>query len=327
MRSVWRMAVLALLGLGLTGCMWLFTPPQAVLTAGVTSGTAPLSVTFTLSGSTGQITGYTLAFGDASAPATGTDITVAVVHAYTAPGTYTATLTVQDNRGRTSSATVVITVTAPATTSVSLGALPASGPAPLDVAFWATITAASGRRIKHLKLEYGDGEPDFEAVVDFTNYDFFLIGADHPYADPGVYTATLTVTDDAPSPQIFTATATITVTSPPPEITEFKADGVNFDDPDPTLTITSGDTVTFEFEADPATGRKIKKWTLLCPGSDIPSAGEDDLAVDPLDRSGLTRTYTHTETGTQIYTSTLKVWDDVGNWDEAVINIEVDPAP
>lgn len=307
MRSVWRTAVLALLGLGLTGCMWLFTPPQAVLTANVTSGTAPLSVTFTLSSSTGQITSYTLAFGDTSAPATGTDITVAVVHTYTAPGTYTATLTVQDNRGRTSTATVTITVTTPPTTSVSLGAFPASGSAPLYVDFWATVTAAPGKRIVHLRVEYGDGEPDFTADVDFETYNWWL--TNHSYTDPGTYTATLTATDNAA--QATAASVTVTVTSPPPQITAFTAT------PD---TGPAPLSVDLDFTAVAgATGRKIVKYTLSF--GDTTSLTEEGLNI--VHPATLVRTIPHDYTQTGSYTATLKVWDDLSKTDEESLAIEV----
>ncbi|MCR4391913.1 MAG: PKD domain-containing protein [Candidatus Acetothermia bacterium] len=322
MRSVGKVAVLVLLGLGLSGCAWLFTPLQAVLTATPTSGVAPLSVTFSAAGSTGTIVSFTLDFEtDGTVDYTGTDITVAVVHTYDAPGTYTATLTVQDARGRTNAATVTITVTASPTTTVSLGAIPASGPAPLDdVDFWVTINAAPGRRIVHLRLEYGDGSPDFEATVDLVAYNGLLTG--HSYTDPGTYTATLTATDD--EAQATSASVMITVTSPPPEITSFSVyDGVNppvkFDDVDPTLAITAGHTVDFDFAAQAAAGREIAKYTLLCPGSDIPSLTEEGLTGNTLTRNDLMRTYATAGT----YTATLQVWDDVGNSDLATLTIEV----
>ena len=213
MRRIWRVALVGILGLGLAGCAWWFTPPQAVLVASDTAGDAPLDVQFDLSGSTGQITSLTLAFGDGSAPAAGTDITIPILHTYTTAGIWTATLTVQDGRGRTSTDSVIITVSAPPTATVSLGAFPASGAAPLNVQFWANIEAPAGRRIKHIALDYdGDGTPDDEADVDFETFNFWIGG--YTYNDPGAYTAALTVTDD--TAQTFTGTATINVTSPPP---------------------------------------------------------------------------------------------------------------
>ncbi|HPD06913.1 MAG TPA: PKD domain-containing protein [Candidatus Bipolaricaulis sp.] len=334
MRRIWKIGLVVVFGLGLAGCAWLFAPPQAVLTANVTSGTAPLDVQFDLSGSTGDIVSYTLTFGDGSDPATGSDITVAVVHTYTTPGTRTATLTVQDARARTSTASVVITVNAAPTATVSLGAFPASGPAPLNVKFWANITAAPGRRIKHIALDYEtDGTPDFESAVDFATYDWWIPddSLPHPYTNPGTYTATLAVTDDASPAQTFTATATITVTSPPPEITAFNAthdsETISFDEDDPTLTIASEDEVTFSFTAVAgATERKIVKWTLDTPGSDPLSK---TMVIDPIASLPTTtelRVYTNTTTQTKSYTAMLTVFDDINKSDTATITIEVVPA-
>jgi len=79
------------------------TAPTAKFTANVTSGPAPLTVRFTDT-STGYVTAWSWNFGD-GANATDRNTT----HTYTAPGTYTANLTVANAAG-SSSATAVITV-------------------------------------------------------------------------------------------------------------------------------------------------------------------------------------------------------------------------
>ncbi len=317
MRRIWRIGLVALLGLGLAGCAWWFQPPHAALTASVTSGVAPLSVQFDLSGSTGQITSYTLAFGDGSTPATGTDITVAVVHTYTTPGTHTATLTVQDARARTSTATVVITVGAAPTTTVSLGAIPALGEAPLNVEFWATITAAAGRRIQHIRLEYGDGTPDFAVAVDLATYSG-NIGPVHQYTTPGPYTATLTVTDDASPAQTTIATATINVTSPPPEITAFTIDG---SDVEPVGVVVSTD-ATFAFQAqagDPS--RKLVKWEIRSGDGYVVT-----VDVAPTNTLNVVHIYSGGYTQTGSYTASVKVWDDLSPAKTAQESLEVEVA-
>ncbi|MDY0391781.1 MAG: PKD domain-containing protein [Candidatus Bipolaricaulis sp.] len=320
MRRIWKIGLVVVFGLGLAGCAWLFAPPQAVLTANVTSGTAPLHVQFDLSGSTGDIVSYTLTFGDGSDPATGSDITVAVVYTYDDPGVYTATLTVQDARGRTSSASVVITVSAAPIAAVSLGAFPASGPAPLAVKFWATVTAAPGRRIKHLALDYGDGEPDFESDVDFATYDWWIPDDSSPYTynDPGTYTATLTVTDDASPAQAFTATATITVTSPPPEITSFTATP---------QTPSVGADVTFAFEAEAGdTARKLVKWELRSGDGYVVTVN----LTTPASTLNVTHVYVDGYAQTGSYTATVKVWDDntpTANTAEADLDVDVVDVP
>ncbi|MDD5453743.1 MAG: PKD domain-containing protein [Candidatus Bipolaricaulis sp.] len=309
MRRIWKIGLVVVFGLGLAGCAWLFAPPQAVLTADRYSGTAPLHVQFDLSGSTGDIVSYTLTFGDGSDPATGLGITVAVLYTYANPGTYTATLTVQDARGRTSSASVVIMVSAAPTAAVSLGAFPALGSAPLTVDFSATITAAPGRRIKHLALDYGDGEPEYEADVDFENYSGPIVS--HEYADPDTYTATLTVTDDASPAQTFTATATITVTSPPPEIISFTADP---------QTPSVGADVTFAFEAEAGDARKLVKWELRSGDGYVVTVNLPTPVIN------LNVTYNHTYDQTGSYTATVKVWDDntpTANTAEADLDVDV----
>ena len=86
-------------------------PPTAVASADVTSGTAPLVVNFTGSGSSdsdGTIVGYAWTFGDGA-----TSTTANPSHSYTAAGTYVATLTVTDNEGATATDSVTLTVTEP----------------------------------------------------------------------------------------------------------------------------------------------------------------------------------------------------------------------
>ena len=106
------------LAIGLSACRGFFTQAPVAVLVYAPEGTyeAPITVTFDLSGSQdpdGEIVGWTLDFGDGSAPATGTDVTVPVEHTYEAEGTYTATLEVEDNAGKKDQASVVITVMAP----------------------------------------------------------------------------------------------------------------------------------------------------------------------------------------------------------------------
>jgi PKD repeat protein len=85
-------------------------PPAAVAAGSPLSGSAPLTVNFTASGSSDPDPGQTLSFawdfGDGGA-ATGS----AVTHTYTSPGNYTATLTVSDGHGGIDTDTLSITVT------------------------------------------------------------------------------------------------------------------------------------------------------------------------------------------------------------------------
>jgi PKD repeat protein len=90
------------------------TPPTAVIDANPTSGTVPFAVSFSGAGSNdtdGSIASYAWTFGDG-----GTASGVSTSHTYTAAGSYTAKLTVTDNRGGSGSATVPISANADTST-------------------------------------------------------------------------------------------------------------------------------------------------------------------------------------------------------------------
>ncbi len=85
-------------------------PPTAVASATPLTGIAPLGVQFSSAGTTdkdGTVTGYSWDFGDG-----GTSTLPNPAHSYGTAGTYTAKLTVTDDRGGSGSATVTVTVLA-----------------------------------------------------------------------------------------------------------------------------------------------------------------------------------------------------------------------
>ncbi len=93
-------------------------PPLAQLSAQPASGTTPLAVHFDGSASSdpdGTIASYTWDFGDGSAAGRGAQID----HTYSAPGNFTATLTVIDNQGAPGSAQMQMTVRAGGATAFS----------------------------------------------------------------------------------------------------------------------------------------------------------------------------------------------------------------
>ena len=86
-------------------------PPVAAASANPASGIAPLTVNFNSGGSTdsdGTIASYSWNFGDGTA----TSSSASPAHVYQNAGTFTAALTVTDNRGATATAQVTITTTA-----------------------------------------------------------------------------------------------------------------------------------------------------------------------------------------------------------------------
>jgi PKD repeat protein len=100
------------------------TRPTASFNATPTSGTAPLQVAFDGSASTdpdGSISSYQWTFGDGSS-GTGAN----TQHTYASAGSYSATLTVTDNKGATGTASRSIAVSQP-TGSVAVSAKDSSG--------------------------------------------------------------------------------------------------------------------------------------------------------------------------------------------------------
>ena len=82
-------------------------PPVASFVADPSTGVVPLTVSFSASASadpSGAITAYAWSYGDGS-----TGAGVATTHTYASPGSYTAVLTVTDNRGAAGSKSAVIT--------------------------------------------------------------------------------------------------------------------------------------------------------------------------------------------------------------------------
>jgi uncharacterized repeat protein (TIGR01451 family) len=208
-------------------------------------------------------------------------------HTYTAPGTYTATLTVTDTRGATGRATITVTVENVLPT-VNLTA----NPNPVGICnatlFTGTATDTASDSLTH-QLAFGDGNT-VEALT-----------ANQTYASPGTYTATLTATDrfngigrDRMTVTVNnaapTVTATFTSTASPIRIN----DAINF-----TGTATDQDTCdTLTYQWD---------------------FGDGSTA------NTLNATHTYTVKGT--YTATLTVTDKFGGVTTETVSVEVLGAP
>jgi len=152
------------------------TPPTASFTGTPTSGTAPLTVTFT-DLSINAPTVWQWNFGDGT-----TDTVRSPVHIYQAPGTYTVTLTAS-NAGGSSAATqmnyIVVSAAAITPPTASFTGTPTLGTAPLTVTF--TDTTTNGPTI--WQWNFGDGTTDtVKSPV-------------HIYQAPGTYTVTLTASN------------------------------------------------------------------------------------------------------------------------------------
>ncbi len=170
--------------------------PEARPYAFPTRGRAPLEVKFTSSGhdEDGTIIWYRWdlngdgeveSLGDLNGdgwPDNPSEIATAFPYTYTEPGTYDATLTVEDNEGLTHSATIRIVVEAPQLPEAVADADPVFGNPPLEVSFSGYGTDLDGTITKY-EWDFGD---ETTATGQFVT---------HTYSEPEVYRAVLSVTD------------------------------------------------------------------------------------------------------------------------------------
>lgn len=162
------------------------TPPIAAIN-GPGSGTVSEPLSFDGTGSKdkdGQIVSYTWDFGDGT---TGSGFSVS--HTYTVTGTYQVTLTVLDNDGLSAQVAQTVTidelVQLQLPPNVSLFA-PAAGLVGLSLTFDASGSSDPDGQIVDYTWNFGDG------VIQGG----LLITSTHSYSQAGVYTVTLTLTDN-----------------------------------------------------------------------------------------------------------------------------------
>jgi len=153
------------------------------------SGTICSPISFS-GGASGGCTPYTFSwtFGDG-----GTSTLMNPTHQYTSDGTYTATLTVTDDKGASDSDTAQVTVSTPDLDADASG--PSSGCTGDPVTF--SGSASGGCSPYSFSWSFGDGGSSTQQ------------NPSHTYNSPGTYTVTLTVTDD--SDQTDSDTITIIV--------------------------------------------------------------------------------------------------------------------
>ena len=114
-----KLAIMMGMGVALlllvSACALLNAPPRPSISisGGSPYGTAPLEVTFDISGSSdpdGEIVSFTFDFGDGTDTVQGTDLSQPIEHTYTVVGSYGAKLTVVDNNGKAGAITLAIMV-------------------------------------------------------------------------------------------------------------------------------------------------------------------------------------------------------------------------
>ncbi len=193
-------------------------PPNAALSASPTSGPAPLNVNLDASASSDPdagdtIASYTFNYGDGSAAVTQSGPSSS--HNYSAAGTYVASVTVTDSRGKasTNSAQVAITVQQPQPSNTAptanLAATPTSGTVPLNVNFsgGGSSDPDQGDSIASYSFNFGDGS----GIVTQS-----APALSHTYNRAGTYTASLVVTDSHGKSSTNTASVSITANPQPP---------------------------------------------------------------------------------------------------------------
>ena len=174
-------------------------PPVAEAN-GPYSGTPGVPISFSSAGSVdpdGSIVSYMWNFGDGSAPSNEPNPT----HAYSAAGTFTATLTVTDNQGVADTDTAMVTVSGGGGNQLPVAEAngPYSGPAGgRGVAFSSAGSFDPDGTIVSYSWNFGDGSAPSNQP-----------NPRHIYSAAGTYTAVLTVTDNQGGTDTDTAVVTI----------------------------------------------------------------------------------------------------------------------
>jgi PKD repeat protein len=163
---------------GVGGNAW----PVALATSDSTGGDVPLSVSFSSAGTMdpdGSIASLLWTFGDGT-----TSTEASPSHTYNAPGDYVAKLTATDNAGVSTIDTEALAVTAPNVMPVAVASVsPTTGPAPLDVTFFAVGSYDPDGSLGNFEWHFDDGGSYFGAI------------AFNTFTTPGIHHATLTVYD------------------------------------------------------------------------------------------------------------------------------------
>lgn len=155
--------------------------PTAAFTVGVQAPESGQSVSFDGSSSTdvgAPIVSYVWRFGDGGR-ASGARST----HTYSTPGSYSASLTVVDSSGRSSSVTNQIVVSQGPTAAFALSPTQTFDRTPITFDATGSVEGAAGASIQTYSWSFGDGTTGTGAT------------AMHTYATPGTYAVRLTVVD------------------------------------------------------------------------------------------------------------------------------------
>ncbi len=178
--------------------------PTASITGGGTHlvGNPVNFIAFASFDSDGSIISYDWTFGDG-----GIGNGSVVSHIYTAAGVYTTTLTVTDNCGATDSKSVSVTINTPNPCTGNLPPIANAGPNQSGqtgqlISFSSAGSLDPNGTITSYHWNFGDGQTGMGATTT------------HAYSNSGVFTVTLTVTDNCGATGQDTAQVTVTVPDP-----------------------------------------------------------------------------------------------------------------
>ena len=163
----------------------------------------------------GKIDFYRWSFGDGSSQI----LAISPTHIYSNPGTYTVTLTVVDNHGRSSTETSTITVSAFSPPNVSPDAsleVQSSSAIPRQITFDGSGSYDTDGMILNYTWDFGDGNIGYGSSVV------------HNYSEDGTYTISLTVTDDNGNSNTTSTTIAVGFSSSSDETQDFKMDYIIF---------------------------------------------------------------------------------------------------
>jgi PKD repeat protein len=176
--------------------------------AGGATGTSPNAV---CNPTSNTIVSYQWGFGDGAAAMGRT-----TSHSYSAPGSYTVTLTVTNDGGKFATASQTIAVTASALPTPAFVFSPSAPVVGQAVQFNASAsTAATGRSLVGFAWNWGDGATGSGQL------------ASHSYALAGTYNVTLTVADDAGQSSTATQTVNVGLGNPIAVLTVTKTGGTS----------------------------------------------------------------------------------------------------
>jgi RHS repeat-associated protein len=222
-------------------------PTVAISGPGSVNEAGTETVSLSATGGTGTITGWSVAWGDGAVSTLSATATSAS-HVYTdGPNDYTVVATATDANGNHPSNPLAVHVNdvSPVVSSSNI-----SGTEGQAVSFSGAFTDAGIFDTHTASINWGDGSaPSIGTVTESSGTG--TVTASHVYADKGVYTVSLTVSDE--NGTSTTQTATATIANVPPAVSISGAASVN-EGSTYTLTLSG---VPDSVDQDPITGWKI----------------------------------------------------------------------